>query len=147
MFLYFQVYSCLLNLKTARLQQTRALTRIIMSKAPFLPTATNWDGAPQTRSTQFSFFGGAEGTVFGAPAPVGGGGFGFPNPAAAPAPTVFGSAIQSLEQSAANAKLAQSVAAAAASPHSPNLDCSNLLKPESVIALLTAVISAGLHIL
>ncbi len=60
----------------------------------------------------------------------------------------FGDATnQSFEQLAANAKLAQSVAAAAASPHSPNLDCSNLLKPECVIVLLTAVISSGLHIL
>ena len=58
----------------------------------------------------------------------------------------FGDATnQSFEQSAADAKLAQSVAAAAASPHSPNLDCSNLLKPESVIVLLNAVISAGPH--
>ena len=45
----------------------------------------------------------------------------------------------------ADAKLAQSLAAAAASPLSPNLDCSNLLKPESAIVLLKAVISSGLH--
>ena len=45
----------------------------------------------------------------------------------------------------ADAKLAQSVAAATAFPHCPNLDCSNLLKPESAIALLNAVISSGLH--
>jgi hypothetical protein len=48
-------------------------------------------------------------------------------------------------QQHADAKLAQSVAAAAASPHSPKLDCSNLLKPESAIILLNAVISAGPH--
>jgi hypothetical protein len=58
----------------------------------------------------------------------------------------FGSANQSFQQLVADAKLAQSVAAAAASPHSPNFDCSNLLKPESAIVLLNAVISAGLYI-
>ena len=111
-----------------------------------VPTATNWGGTWQNTQAAAPVFGGPAGAIFGPPAPVGGGGFGFPNPAAAPAPTVFGSAIQSFEQSAANAKLAQSVAAAAASPHSPNLDCSNLLQPESVIVLLNAVISSGLHI-
>jgi hypothetical protein len=44
---------------------------------------------------------------------------------------------------AENAKLAQSVAAAAASPLY-NLDCSNLLKPEKAITCLKAVISSGL---
>ena len=107
-----------------------------------VPSVTNWGGAWQNTQAAAPVFGGPAGTIFGAPPQQG---VGFPNPAAAPAPTVFGSAIQSFEQSAANAKLAQSVAAAAASPHSPNLDCSNLLKPESVIVLLNAVISSGLH--
>jgi hypothetical protein len=43
----------------------------------------------------------------------------------------------------ADAKLAQSVAAAAASPHSPNLDCSGMSKPEKAIARLNEVILSG----
>ena len=57
----------------------------------------------------------------------------------------YQSRLLSLQQQA-EAKLAQSVAAAASSPHSPNLDCSNLLKPERAIVLLNAVISSGLHV-
>jgi hypothetical protein len=52
---------------------------------------------------------------------------------------------QSRTAQQADAKLAQSVAATTAFPHCPNLDCSNLLKPEKAIVLLNAVISSGLH--
>jgi hypothetical protein len=66
-------------------------------------------------------------------------------PQATHAANLFAQPAQSFQQLDADAKLAQSVAAAATSPHSPNLVCSNLLKPESAIVILNAVISSGLH--